>query len=124
MLSRESDIIRFDVADHFRNDLEIFDDNGDITFRRYIEKTNYSNFSSPCLREELLCKLADPVRDCCHKVTIIGSGMVGVAIANSLLFQVQTVLHILSNKNYAFRSFQLYRLFRIGMKVRILCECS
>ncbi|XP_019888350.1 L-lactate dehydrogenase [Ooceraea biroi] len=45
------------------------------------------NFVSPCLREELLCKLSEPVRDCCHKVTIVGTGMVGVAIANSLLFQ-------------------------------------
>ncbi|XP_012230514.2 L-lactate dehydrogenase [Linepithema humile] len=45
------------------------------------------NFVSPCLREELLCKVSEPVRDCCHKVTIVGAGMVGVAIANSLLFQ-------------------------------------
>ncbi|EFN62195.1 L-lactate dehydrogenase [Camponotus floridanus] len=45
------------------------------------------NFVSPCLREELLCKTSEPVRDCCHKVTIVGAGMVGVAIANSLLFQ-------------------------------------
>ncbi|XP_039309207.1 L-lactate dehydrogenase B chain [Solenopsis invicta] len=50
-------------------------------------KANYSNFSSPCLREELLCKTSEPVRDCCHKVTIVGAGMVGVALANSLLFQ-------------------------------------
>lgn len=45
------------------------------------------SFVSPCLREELLCKFSDPVRDCCHKVTVVGSGMVGVAITNSLLFQ-------------------------------------
>ncbi|KYN42074.1 L-lactate dehydrogenase [Trachymyrmex septentrionalis] len=45
------------------------------------------NFVSPCLREELLCKMSEPVRDCCHKVTIVGAGMVGVALANSLLFQ-------------------------------------
>ncbi|XP_032669676.1 L-lactate dehydrogenase B chain-like [Odontomachus brunneus] len=45
------------------------------------------NFTSPCLREELLCKLSEPVRDCCHKVAIVGAGMVGVAVANSLLFQ-------------------------------------
>ncbi|XP_070167864.1 L-lactate dehydrogenase [Polyergus mexicanus] len=45
------------------------------------------NFISPCLREELLCKTSEPVRDCCHKVAIVGAGMVGVAVANSLLFQ-------------------------------------
>ncbi|XP_033352650.1 L-lactate dehydrogenase-like [Bombus vosnesenskii] len=45
------------------------------------------SFVPPCLKEELLCKFAEPVRDCCHKVTIVGSGMVGVACANSLLFQ-------------------------------------
>ncbi|KAH0946499.1 hypothetical protein HN011_002822 [Eciton burchellii] len=45
------------------------------------------NFISPCLREELLCRLSEPVRYCCHKVTIVGAGMVGVAVANSLLFQ-------------------------------------
>ncbi|XP_024884032.1 L-lactate dehydrogenase-like [Temnothorax curvispinosus] len=45
------------------------------------------NFVSPCLREELLCKMSEPVRDCGHKVTIVGAGMVGVALANSLLFQ-------------------------------------
>ncbi|KAL6261643.1 hypothetical protein P5V15_006731 [Pogonomyrmex californicus] len=45
------------------------------------------NFVSPCLREELLCKTSEPVRDCCHKVTVVGAGMVGVALANSLLFQ-------------------------------------
>ncbi|XP_068974688.1 L-lactate dehydrogenase-like [Bombus flavifrons] len=45
------------------------------------------HFRPPCLKEELLCKFAEPVRDCCHKVTIVGSGMVGVACANSLLFQ-------------------------------------
>ncbi|XP_011629882.1 L-lactate dehydrogenase A chain-like [Pogonomyrmex barbatus] len=51
------------------------------------KKTNYCNCSSPCLREELLCKTSEPVRDCCHKVTVVGAGMVGVALANSLLFQ-------------------------------------
>ncbi|KYN04330.1 PREDICTED: L-lactate dehydrogenase-like [Cyphomyrmex costatus] len=45
------------------------------------------NFVSPCLREELLCKMSEPVKDCGHKVTIVGAGMVGVALANSLLFQ-------------------------------------
>ncbi|KYM84497.1 L-lactate dehydrogenase [Atta colombica] len=45
------------------------------------------NFVSPCLREELLCKMSEPVRDCGHKVTIVGAGMIGVALANSLLFQ-------------------------------------
>ncbi|XP_072742501.1 L-lactate dehydrogenase [Anoplolepis gracilipes] len=45
------------------------------------------NFVSPCLREELLCKTSEPVRDCCHKVSIVGAGMVGVAVANALLFQ-------------------------------------
>ncbi|XP_033340750.1 L-lactate dehydrogenase [Megalopta genalis] len=45
------------------------------------------SFETLCLKEELLCKVTDPVRDCCHKVTIVGAGMVGVAIANSILFQ-------------------------------------
>ncbi|XP_011697927.1 PREDICTED: L-lactate dehydrogenase-like [Wasmannia auropunctata] len=45
------------------------------------------NFVSPCLREELLCKMSESVRDGTHKVTIVGAGMVGVALANSLLFQ-------------------------------------
>ncbi|KOX77687.1 L-lactate dehydrogenase C chain [Melipona quadrifasciata] len=45
------------------------------------------SFVPPCLREELLCKVAEPVRDCCHKVTVVGSGMVGVACVNSLLLQ-------------------------------------
>ncbi|XP_076761879.1 L-lactate dehydrogenase [Xylocopa sonorina] len=45
------------------------------------------SFVPPCLKEELLCKFSEPVRDCCHKVTVVGSGMVGIAIANSLLFQ-------------------------------------
>ncbi|KAK1118729.1 hypothetical protein K0M31_014732 [Melipona bicolor] len=45
------------------------------------------SFVPPCLREELLCKFAEPVRDCCHKVTVVGSGMVGVACVNSLLLQ-------------------------------------
>ncbi|XP_015598288.2 L-lactate dehydrogenase A chain [Cephus cinctus] len=41
----------------------------------------------PCLREELLCKVAEPVRDGMNKVTVVGSGMVGVGIVNALLFQ-------------------------------------
>ncbi|KAK9296451.1 hypothetical protein QLX08_009549 [Tetragonisca angustula] len=45
------------------------------------------SFVPPCLGEELLCKLAEPVRDCCHKVTVVGAGMVGVACVNSLLLQ-------------------------------------
>ncbi|CAK9797909.1 L-lactate dehydrogenase [Anthophora quadrimaculata] len=45
------------------------------------------SFVQPCLKEELLCKFAEPVQDCCHKVTVVGSGMVGVAIMNSLLLQ-------------------------------------
>ncbi|XP_031827876.2 L-lactate dehydrogenase [Nomia melanderi] len=45
------------------------------------------SFEPLCLKEELLCKVTDPVRDCCHKVSIVGSGMVGVAIANAILFQ-------------------------------------
>ncbi|XP_053994745.1 L-lactate dehydrogenase-like [Hylaeus volcanicus] len=45
------------------------------------------SFVPACLKEELLCKFSEPVRDCCHKVTIVGSGMVGVACANSILFQ-------------------------------------
>ncbi|KAF7381819.1 hypothetical protein HZH68_015692 [Vespula germanica] len=40
-----------------------------------------------CLREELLCKVSDPVRDCCHKVSIIGAGMVGIGVASALLYQ-------------------------------------
>ncbi|KAL6442798.1 hypothetical protein ACFW04_002692 [Cataglyphis niger] len=48
---------------------------------------NAVNFLSPCLREELLCKTSEPVRDCCHKVTIVGAGMVGVSVANALLLQ-------------------------------------
>jgi len=32
--------------------------------------------------------MSEPVRDSGHKVTIVGAGMVGVALANSLLFQV------------------------------------
>ncbi|XP_012059670.1 PREDICTED: L-lactate dehydrogenase-like [Atta cephalotes] len=31
--------------------------------------------------------MSEPVRDCGHKVTIVGAGMIGVALANSLLFQ-------------------------------------
>ncbi|XP_076248645.1 L-lactate dehydrogenase B chain [Calliopsis andreniformis] len=46
-----------------------------------------SNSRSPCLKEELLCKFSEPVRDCCHKVTIVGAGMVGVAVAYALLFK-------------------------------------
>ncbi|KAG7187666.1 hypothetical protein KM043_016723 [Ampulex compressa] len=46
-----------------------------------------ASFVQPCLREELLCKFSEPVRDCCHKVTVVGAGMVGVAVANALLFQ-------------------------------------
>ncbi|XP_003705634.1 L-lactate dehydrogenase [Megachile rotundata] len=45
------------------------------------------SFVQPCLKEELLCKYSEPVRDCCHKVTIVGAGMVGVAIANAIIFQ-------------------------------------
>ncbi|XP_070513057.1 L-lactate dehydrogenase [Cardiocondyla obscurior] len=48
---------------------------------------------SPCLKEELLCKISEPIKDCDHKVTIVGTGMVGVALANSLLFQ-RTTSHI------------------------------
>ncbi|XP_043500873.1 L-lactate dehydrogenase-like [Polistes fuscatus] len=40
-----------------------------------------------CLREELLCKVSEPVRDCCHKVSIVGAGMVGIGVATALLFQ-------------------------------------
>ncbi|KAG5308135.1 LDH dehydrogenase, partial [Acromyrmex insinuator] len=58
-----------------------------VNFIRNIIKADYLNSSSPCLREELLCKMAEPVRDSAHKVTIVGAGMVGVAIINSLLFQ-------------------------------------
>ncbi|XP_031771837.1 L-lactate dehydrogenase-like [Apis florea] len=50
------------------------------------------SFVQPCLKEELLCKFSEPVQDCCHKVTVVGSGMVGVAIVNSLIFQVGRVL--------------------------------
>ncbi|XP_076286524.1 L-lactate dehydrogenase isoform X2 [Lasioglossum baleicum] len=46
-----------------------------------------ATFEPLCLKEELLCKVQDPVRDCCHKITIVGAGMVGVAIANAVLFQ-------------------------------------
>ena len=42
----------------------------------------------PCLRDELLCNIVDPVQDGLSKVTIVGVGMVGVACANALLFQV------------------------------------
>lgn len=45
------------------------------------------SFVQPCLKEELLCKFSEPVRDCCHKVTVVGSGMAGIACVNSLLFQ-------------------------------------
>ncbi|XP_063986633.1 L-lactate dehydrogenase-like isoform X1 [Diachasmimorpha longicaudata] len=49
---------------------------------------NLANFQSPaCLREELLCKVSDPVRNGQDKVTIVGAGMVGVACANAILFQ-------------------------------------
>ncbi|KAG5333749.1 LDH dehydrogenase, partial [Acromyrmex heyeri] len=40
---------------------------------RNIIKADYLNSSSPCLREELLCKMSDPVRDSAHKVTIVGA---------------------------------------------------
>ncbi|KAK0083066.1 hypothetical protein PV325_009428 [Microctonus aethiopoides] len=43
--------------------------------------------STSCLREELLCKVADPKKDSVDKVTVVGAGMVGVACANALLFQ-------------------------------------
>uniref|UniRef100_A0A0C9PT98 L-lactate dehydrogenase n=1 Tax=Fopius arisanus TaxID=64838 RepID=A0A0C9PT98_9HYME len=47
-----------------------------------------ASFESPaCLREELLCKVADPARNGIDKVTIVGAGMVGVACANAILFQ-------------------------------------
>ncbi|KAG5324978.1 LDHA dehydrogenase, partial [Pseudoatta argentina] len=58
------------------------------------------NFVSPCLREELLCKMSDPVRDSAHKVTIVGAGMVGVAIANSLLFQVVYSFKFFMDKSF------------------------
>ncbi|XP_076671981.1 L-lactate dehydrogenase [Andrena cerasifolii] len=50
-------------------------------------KWNTIHFRTPCLKEDLLCKVSEPVRDCCHKVTVVGAGMVGIAIVNSLLFQ-------------------------------------
>lgn len=78
------------------------------------------NFSSPCLREELLCKTSEPVRDCCHKVTIVGAGMVGVAIANSLLFQVLQSFSYL----FEFSPLAIYitfiSLFRIELKIRTI----
>ncbi|XP_017881353.2 L-lactate dehydrogenase-like [Ceratina calcarata] len=51
------------------------------------------SFVQPCLKEELLCKYSEPVRDCCHKVTVVGSGMAGVACVHSLLFQ-QITSHV------------------------------
>ncbi|KAL0124181.1 hypothetical protein PUN28_006186 [Cardiocondyla obscurior] len=75
---------------------KIFGNNGksfgkDATSNSSLQKT--FNFVSPCLKEELLCKISEPIKDCDHKVTIVGTGMVGVALANSLLFQ-RTTSHI------------------------------
>lgn len=36
-----------------------------------------------------MCKVADPPRDGVDKVTIVGAGMVGIACANAILFQVK-----------------------------------
>ncbi|XP_033222235.1 L-lactate dehydrogenase-like isoform X2 [Belonocnema kinseyi] len=41
----------------------------------------------PCLKDELLCRVAEPVIDGRNKVTVVGAGMVGVACANAILFQ-------------------------------------
>ncbi|XP_076170833.1 L-lactate dehydrogenase C chain [Ptiloglossa arizonensis] len=54
---------------------------------RRVSETERLRFRPMCLKEELLCKTSDPVKDCCHKVTIVGAGMVGVACANAILFQ-------------------------------------
>ncbi|XP_026297490.1 L-lactate dehydrogenase [Apis mellifera] len=56
-------------------------------FQRATFLPEISYFRQPCLKEELLCKFSEPVQDCCHKVTVVGSGMVGVAIVNALIFQ-------------------------------------
>lgn len=52
-----------------------------------------SDLQPACLREELLCKVSEPHRDCCHKVSIVGSGMAGIGIANALLLK-QIVQHV------------------------------
>lgn len=56
--------------------------------RFFIGRSLFSLFRTACLREELLCKVTDPVRDCCHKVSIVGAGMVGIGVANAILLQV------------------------------------
>ncbi|KAJ8668727.1 hypothetical protein QAD02_010390 [Eretmocerus hayati] len=43
--------------------------------------------SPPCLRDELICPVAESVQDGLDKVSIIGAGMVGIACANAILFQ-------------------------------------
>ncbi|XP_051161924.1 L-lactate dehydrogenase-like [Leptopilina boulardi] len=50
-----------------------------------VQKLNLA--PQPCLKEELVCNVSEPVRDARNKVTIVGSGMVGIACANALLFQ-------------------------------------
>ncbi|XP_001603434.1 L-lactate dehydrogenase-like [Nasonia vitripennis] len=50
---------------------------------------NYSDCmkSPPCLRDELICNVVEPVQDGLNKVTIVGAGMVGIACCNAILFQ-------------------------------------
>ena len=52
-------------------------------------KSFYIHSPQPCLKDELLCKLSEPVRDSRNKITIVGAGMVGVACATSILTQVK-----------------------------------
>ncbi|XP_012279137.1 L-lactate dehydrogenase [Orussus abietinus] len=47
-----------------------------------------SSASRPgCLRDELFCKVSDPVRDGRGKVTVVGAGQVGAACVSSILLQ-------------------------------------
>ncbi|XP_034952487.1 L-lactate dehydrogenase A-like 6A [Chelonus insularis] len=46
-----------------------------------------SSETSVCLREDLLCKVADATKDGMDKVTVVGAGTVGISCANAILFQ-------------------------------------
>ncbi|XP_015523480.2 L-lactate dehydrogenase [Neodiprion pinetum] len=41
----------------------------------------------PCLRDELLCNISEPIRDSSNKVTVVGAGMCGIAAINAILCQ-------------------------------------
>lgn len=94
-----------------------FDTPNDTYLWTFLPEISY--FRQPCLKEELLCKFSEPVQDCCHKVTVVGAGMVGVAIVNALIFQVNQLFFFSSiSLIFIFSSFDSSRdsLFEHGWK--------